>query len=171
MVVLALLAVMTLPAIGPTATAADASVTLIAKNLVWHVGSETSSDTAIRATVGDTLRLRVENKDTVLHTFTAPQFSVDASLNPGAVFFWNHTVASADVGTWQYYCTPHSSGTYPNRAGMIGTIVFSSAAAPPAPQDYTLLIAVVVIVLVAIVALAAVMMRRRKTGGQQPPQA
>lgn len=177
-VVLALLAVMALPSIAPPAAAADTPVTLIAKNTVWHIGSETSSDTAIRANVGDTLRLRVENHDTFFHTFTAPQFNVDASLDAGDVFFWNHTVASSDVGTWQYYCTPHSSGTYPNRSGMVGTLVFtnpSGGGGSGAPADYTLLIASVVIVIVVIGAVAAVMMRRKKgggtgpSGGQQPP--
>lgn len=167
---LVLLAMLALPAIAPPAQAADTNVTLIARNFAWHVGSETSADTAIRATVGDTLRLRVENRDTVLHTFTAPQFGVDISLDAGEVAFWNYTVTSADVGTWQYYCIPHSTGTYPNRAGMIGTIVFSSAAPPPAGTDYTLIIAVVVVVLIVIVALAAVAMRRKKTGGPPPNQ-
>jgi len=167
---LVLLAMLAVPTLAPSARAADTNVTLIARDIAWHVGSETSTDTAIRATVGDTLRLRIENRDTVFHTFTADQFGVDIPLDPGEVAFWNHTVTSGDVGTWQYYCIPHSTGTYPNRVGMIGTLVFSSAAPAPAGTDYTLILVVVVVILVVIAALAAVRTRRKKTGGAPPPQ-
>jgi len=164
-------------------TAAEVSVTLIAQNFQWHVGTATSTDTAIRAAVGDTLRLRIENRDSGTggdHTFTAPQFPVVAgqgggdnflnfTLAPGAVAFWNFTLRAGDLGTWQYYCLPHSGGTYPNRAGMVGTFVVSAAAVPPTSSDNTLLIVGGVIAVVIIVAAAAMMMRRKPKPPSQPP--
>ena len=172
-VVLALITILALPSIAPPAAAADTSVTLIAKNNLWHIGSETSSDTAIRANVGDTLRLRVENHDTFFHTFTAPQFNVDAPLDPGAVFFWNHTVTSSDVGTWQYYCIPHSTGTYPNRSGMIGTLVFtnpSGGGGSGAPADYTLYAALIIVIVIVALAVGLLIRRKPRSPPQQPPQ-
>jgi len=164
--------------------AAEVSVTLIAQNFQWHVGTATSTDTAIRAAVGDTVRLRIENRDSGAggdHTFTAPQFPFVAgqgggdnflnfTLAPGAVAFWNFTLRAGDLGTWQYYCLPHSSGTYPNRAVMVGSFTVSAAAVPPTPSDNTLLIVGGVIAVVIIVAAAAVMMRKRGPKAPRPPQ-
>ncbi len=162
----------------PSARAADVSVTLIAKNIAWHVGTETSTQTTITVTAGDTLRLRIENHDTVLHTFTAPQFpaapnqggggnTLNVTLDADQIFFWNFTLRSTDVGSWQYYCIPHSGGTYPNRSGMIGLIVVQSSTLPP--SDNTALIVGGVLVLVIIVAAAALMLRKRPKPPEQPP--
>ena len=169
-VVFALFAATLIPMAGP-ARAADVSVTLIAKNLSWNVGSETSGVRTITVNVGDTLRLRVENHDTTLHTFTANQFPAESNqggsgpflnvtMTPGRVFFWNRTMAAADAGTWQYYCIPHSFGTYPNRTNMVGAI---AVVAPTPPISFDpLLIGILLLVVVLIGAVVAVAMRRRR---------
>ena len=158
-----LLSAMALPLAASPTRAADVNVTLIALNSAWHVGSDSSAATTITVTVGDTLRLRIENHESAPHTFTAPQFGVDdTNLSAmGSVTFWNHTVTSTDVGTWQYYCTIHSTGTYPNRAGMVGVLSFVNPT-PPQPAGISpLVIAGLVLIVVAVVAVA-VLMRRRK---------
>lgn len=157
----ALLALAIVPATAPTTQAADVPATVIAKDSVWHVGAETSAETKIIVNVGDTLRLRVENHDFFVHTFTAPRFEeepgqggegpfLNATLFEGTIFFWNHTVAVDEAGSWQYYCIPHSAGTYPDRFGMVGLFVFVS----PGPTIDPVLLAVVAGV-VAVVAIAA----------------
>jgi len=172
LVVLALFAGALLPMAVPSARAEDVFVSLYARNISWNVGSETSGVTTIIVNVGDTLRLRIENRDTELHTFTANQFPaapnqggsgnfLDVNLPAGGVFFWNRTMTASDAGNWQYYCIPHSSGTYPNRAGMIGVISVVTPPPPPTPINPLLLgsVAIVVVLIVAAVALAV---RRRK---------
>src|SRR3989442_1021234 len=148
------------PLIAVPAAAADVNVTLIAVNIGWHVGSEGSSVTTITVTVGDTLRLRVENHETsTTHTFTLPQFAVNQTLAPGAVIFWNHTAVAADVQSWQFYCIPHSSGQYPTRTGMVGILAFVNPAPRPTPGfEVVLVIAALGIVAVAV----RVLPRRRK---------
>lgn len=165
-------------AIGPMlahpAAAADVSVTLVGFGFGWHVGSETSTQTQISVTVGDRLLLRIENHDTgggADHTFTVPQFPVasiaegqvggdnflNLSVPVGAVRFWNHTVTSADVGNWQYYCHPHSVGTYPNRTSMVGVLGFQQPAPPPTPG-----FEVVVALSAVVAAFVAVRVLRKK---------
>lgn len=157
-----LLALLMTPAFATPARAADVSVLLIGgDDVVWHVGSATSAVTRIEVNVGDTLRLRVENQAVVLHTFTAPQFQVDETLNPGDVFFWNHTVVAADAGDWQYYCIPHSGGTYPNRVGMVGILAFRSPAPPQQPLGLEIIV-IVVVVIAVIGGVAWYALRRRK---------
>lgn len=157
----AMLALAIVTATAPTAQAADVPATLIAKDSVWHVGTETSAETKIMVNVGDTVRLRVENHDFFLHTFTAPRFEeepgqggegplLNATLFEGTIFFWNHTVAVDEAGSWQYYCIPHSAGAYPDRFGMVGLLVFVS----PEPTIEPVLLALAVGV-VAVVAIAA----------------
>ncbi len=158
---LLLMALVLSPMFATPAQGADVNIVLYGKDLVWRVGSETSTATRIAATVGDTLRLRIENKDNLMHTFTAPQFQVNESLDLGEVAFWNHTVSAADVGEWQYYCIPHSGGTYPNRVGMVGIIAFSSPAPPQQPIDAVLVI-VAIIVVAGIAGGAWYAMRRKK---------
>jgi len=166
----ALLALAVVPVTAPTAQAADVSATLIAKNSVWHLGTETSAETNIVVNVGDTLRLRVENHDFFLHTFTAPRFEeepgqggqgpfLNASLPfEGTIFFWNHTVAADQAGSWQYYCIPHSAGAYPDRFGMVGLLVF--VAPGPTVDPFLLAFAVGLVAVVAITAFWV--FRRRK---------
>lgn len=167
----AMLALTIVPATAPTARAADVSATLIAKNSVWHVGTETSAETSIIVNVGDTLRLRVENHDFFLHTFTAPRFEeepgqggqgpfLNASLPfEGTIFFWNHTVAAGEAGSWQYYCIPHSAAAYPDRFGMVGLLVFVGPG--PGVDPFLFAFAVGVIAVVAITAFSAFRKRKR----------
>jgi len=126
------------------ASAVDVNITLIAKDIGWHVGTDASTQTTIVVTVGDRLVLQIRNDDGFSHTFTAPQFPAEAgqggsgsflnlTLLPAQIRFWNHTVTSADEGNWQYYCDPHSSGTYPNRALMVGVLSFRQPTPPRTP--------------------------------------
>jgi len=148
------------PLLATPARAADVSVTLIAKDIAWHVGSDTGTSTTITVNVGDTLRLRVENHETTTttHTFTVPQFAINQTLNQGDVFFWNHTAVAADVQSWQFFCYPHSSGTYPARIGMVGILRFATPTPPPTPGFE----AVLAIAALAGVALAVRVTSRRK---------
>lgn len=171
--VVALLAFALVPATSPTAQAADVSVTLIAQRNTWHVGTETSTETNIVVNVGDTLRLRVENRDLVIHTFTAPRFGAEpgqggqgpflnATLFEGTVFFWNHTVAADEAGRWQYHCIPHSAGIYPDRFGMVGLLVFVAPITPGLVIDPLLVaFAVGVVAVVTITAFWAFRKRKR----------
>lgn len=156
------------PWFAEPARAADVDQSLFAQTFAWHVGTAGSGSTQISVAVGDTLHLRIENLDSAAHTFTAPQFPaasgqggsgnfLDITLAPGAVFVWNFTLRSTDAGTWQYYCIPHSSGTYPNRAGMVGTIVVSGGAPPPPTPGFEALAAI------GALATAFVIVRRRRT--------
>lgn len=182
LVSIVLLASISLAFASSPAQAADVNVTLIAKNIQWHVGTETSTQTTITVTVGDTLRLRIENRDSADHTFTAPQFPaatgqggggnfLDITLAPAQIFFWNYTTDSNDAGSWQFYCAVlgHSSGTYPNRTGMVGLLVVQSTAPPTPTTDSTLLIGGAVIVVAIIAVAAALMMRKRPKPPTQPP--
>ncbi len=119
------------------ATAADVNVTVVAFDVVFHFGSATgASPPTITVTAGDTIHVRVENHDALFHTFTVPHFGKDVGLDNGSAS--NPTVAtvdiptsSTDVGTWQFWCRPHSSGTEPeNHVGMIGSIVVRSPRTP-----------------------------------------
>jgi uncharacterized cupredoxin-like copper-binding protein len=118
------------PLLAPAAPAADVPVTLIAFNVSWHIGTEAGAPQPnITATAGDVLRLRVENHDGFMHTFTLPHFSVDQSLAAGSsanptVAFVNITTTAGDVGRWQFYCSVpgHTTGSDPNRSGMVGWV-------------------------------------------------
>ena len=158
------------PLFAAPAAAADVNVTLVASGFTWHVGSAGSSNTQIAVNVGDTIHLTIENLvDNAMHTFTAPHFpaatgqvgpgpNLNVNLSAGATFVWNYTFVAADAGTWQYYCIPHSSGTYPNRAGMVGTIVVTTPAPPRTPGFEIVL----VIGAVAVVAVAMRVSRRKE---------
>ncbi len=143
-VVAVIAALLVSPLLARPTDAADVPVTLIAFNVAWHVGTESGApNPTIAATVGDVLRLRVENHDTFGHTFTLPHFSVNqtlaagSSLNP-TVIFVNLTTTASDVGTWQFYCSVpgHTTGSDPNRAGMVGGI---RVAAPGPSVNVTLI--------------------------------
>lgn len=156
------LALGVIPHTAPRVQAADVTVTLIAKDSVWHVATETSTEKDIVVNVGDTLRLRVDNHDFFLHTFTAPQFAEEPGqggdgpfLNAtlpieGSTFFWNHTVEAAEAGNWQYYCIPHSFGTYPDRVGMVGRLVFVAPGVGVDPLLVAFVVGIVVVVAAAV---------------------
>ncbi|OGS51210.1 MAG: hypothetical protein A3K65_00790 [Euryarchaeota archaeon RBG_16_68_12] len=113
------------PLLSGPAAAADVGVTLIAKNVNWHVGMETApSKPTVTVAAGDVLRLRVVNNDTMAHTFTLPHFSVNRTFAAGATIFVNITTTSADKGRWQFYCAiaGHTTGSDPNRDGMVGWV-------------------------------------------------
>src|SRR3970282_2473819 len=140
------------PLSAPPAAAADVNVSLIAQGFAWHVGSASSSNSQIAVNVGDTIHLTIQNLvDNTPHTFTPPHFpaptgqvcpgpNLNVNLSAGATFVWNYTFTASDVGTWQYYCIPHSAGTYPNRAGMGGTIGVTTPA-PPRTHGFEIVLA------------------------------
>lgn len=174
-IVVALVLIAALSALIPAAPhvqAADVNVDLHAQNFAWHVGTAGSSSTVITVTQGDMIRLRVIDHDapTPTHTFTAPQFSVDQTSVPMGTIFVNITTDASDVGTWQFFCTPHSSGTYPNRTGMIGTIVVQAPPAPAPAGNTVLYLGVGIVIVVILVAGVAMIMRRKKSGGPGGPK-
>ncbi len=159
-------ALMLAPLFAGSAQAATVNQSVFAKSFSWHVGSNTSTTTEIDANVGDTIHLNITNADdlglNLTHTFTAPQFpaasgqlgggtTLNVTLHPGATFVWNYTFVAADQGTWQFYCIPHSTGSYPNRSGMVGTFKISAAPTPPPTPGFD-----TVIVIAALVGVAAV---------------
>ena len=159
-------AALVLPA-APTARAANKDVTLVAFGTLWHKDSASGQATpTISVVAGDTLRLTIRNEDgLVAHTFTAPQFSVDKPLAAGATIFVNITTSDALIGNWQFYCAivGHTSGTYPSKTGMVGTIAIVSASPPPTQGGVDfVVIGSLAIVVVVIVAGVAVLLRRRK---------
>ena len=162
-----LAAVALIPTATPTARAADLNVTLIASGTQWHVGSASApANPTITVVAGVTLRLTIRNDDSFAHTFTADQFFTgDKPLAAGATIFVDITTSDALIKNWQFYCNilGHSSGTYPNKSGMVGTIAIVSASPPPTQGgvDY-FVIGSLAIVVVVIVAAVAVLLRRRK---------
>jgi len=139
-----LLAALLLVPFATPVFAADVGVHVIAASIEFHVDSVSAqADPTITVTAGDVIRFHVENQDALLHTFTVPHFSVDRSLPAGAVIFENITTTSADVGTWQFWCDPHSSGSTPEtHAGMIGFIQVNSPTPPPRQPGFEALVAV-----------------------------
>ena len=163
-----LAAVALIPNAAPTARAADLNVTLIASGTQWHVGSASApANPTITVVAGVTLRLTIRNDDSFAHTFTMEDrfFTGDKPLAAGATIFVNITTSDALIKNWQFYCNilGHTSGTYPNKSGMVGTITIVSASPPPTQGgvDYVV-IGSLAIVVVVIVAGVAVLLRRRK---------
>lgn len=149
---------------GPAA-AADVNATLVAVSFQFHLDSATGTpEPTIVVDAGDTLRLRIENQDAVFHTFTFPHFGIDLGLDNGSatqpdVSFVDIPTSSADAGTWQFWCRPHSSGSDPeNRVGMIGRVQIRSTA-PPTP-GFEVLISVAAIL--AAVGVAMIVLPRRQ---------
>jgi len=116
------------PLLAPPAKAADVNFTLVASGFNFHRNTPTTpEDPTLVANAGDRLLFRIENEDGVLHTFTFPHFGVSVDLAAGSaanptVVFVNITTSAADVGTWQFHCIPHSSGTDETRTGMVGWV-------------------------------------------------
>ena len=157
-----LAALLVSPMIAGPASAADVSVTLIAFNVNWHVGSETAAATpTITVSPGDTLRLQVHNHDAFGHTFTFPHFTVNQPLAAGSstnptVIFVNITTSTSDNGRWQFYCSipGHAPGTNESRTGMVGWVQVSTPAPRPTPGfDVVLVIAALAVVAVSVRAL------------------
>ena len=168
LIAVVLVAVLAVPLIARPAAAADVNQTMVAFDVVWHLDSETgAAQPTIQVQPGDVLRLRIENHDAFQHTFTFPRSGINEFLAPGStgnptVVFANITTTSSNVGKWQFYCAigSHSTGTYPNRNGMVGWIqVGNPAPPPPATPGFE-----TVLVVAALVGVAAVMriVRRRK---------
>ena len=151
------------PALSGPVSASDVPVTLIAKNVAWHVGNESAPPKpTITVTGGDVLRLTIENHDTINHTFTIPHFGIDTGLLAGATIFVNITTANADNGTWQFYCAVpgHTVWSYPNLDGMVGWVHVTAAPATPATPGLDTVI--VVLAFVGVAAVARVAVRRKE---------
>ena len=161
-----IVALLASPLLSPAAPAADVPVTLIAFNVSWHLGTEAgAAQPNITATAGDVLRLRVENHDGFLHTFTVPHFSVSQNLAAGSsatptVVFVNITTSTADNGKWVFYCSipGHTTGSGETRDGMVGWIQVGAVRPPPTPGFEVVL----VIAALAAVAIAIRFVPRRK---------
>lgn len=66
----------------------------------------------------------VRNADVVTHTFTVDELGIDVEVGPGSEV--RTTLAeSAPVGTYAFYCIPHSEAATAGREGMIGTLTVS----------------------------------------------
>lgn len=122
---------------SPAAATTTEYETLVASGFQFRLGSA-SGPTAPTVTIGtgEVLALKIENQDSSFHTFTVPHFGIDVGLDNGTaanptVVFVNITTTSGDVGTWEFWCRPHSTGSDPeNHAGMIGHVaVLASGAA------------------------------------------
>src|SRR5213594_976727 len=154
-----LAALLVSPMIAGPASAADVSVTLVAFNVNWHVGSEGAATTpTITVSPGDTLRLQVHNHDGFGHTFTFPHFTVNRTLAAGSsanptVIFVNITTSTADNGRWQFYCAVagHAPGANESRTGMVGWVQVSAPAPRPTPGfEVVLVIAALAVVAIAV---------------------
>ena len=149
------------------ASAKDVPTTLIAFNVNWHVGTHTTpAQPTITVTPGDVLQLRIENHDNFTHTFTFPHFTVNDTLTSGSpsapfVIFVNITTSTADNGKWQFYCSVlgHTTGTDPNRDGMVGWVQVGASNPPPTPGFEVLF---VIAALGIAVVVARVVPRRKK---------
>lgn len=128
------------PLLAPPAGAADVSFTLVAANFEWHRNNpSTPAAPTLNANAGDRLLFRIENEDLAAHTFTFPHFAVDVPIPARTaatptITFVNVTTSAADVGTWQFWCAPHSSGTDPEgHTGMVGWVDLAGLADSTAP--------------------------------------
>jgi FtsP/CotA-like multicopper oxidase with cupredoxin domain len=73
----------------------------------------------IRAKVGETVVLRLDNADTTTHHLDIDEFNVHAPMPPGKsnVALFKPT----QPGTYTFYCQPHADKA--SRSGMVGTLV------------------------------------------------
>ena len=160
-------AILLIPLVSGPAAAANVPVTLIAYNVEWHVGTHsTPPKPTITVNPGDVLQLRIENHDATGHTFTFPHFTVNDTLAAGSpsapfVIFVNLTTSTADNGKWQFYCSVlgHTTGTDPNRDGMVGWVQVGASNPPPTPGFEVLF---VIAALGIAVVVARVVPRRKK---------
>lgn len=141
------------------ALAADVNRTLVAENIAFRVG--TTAKPTITVNPGDVLRLRIENIDSLDHTFTSDHFGVDVPMPGDSVVFVNITTSEVDRGLWQFHCKipGHATGSGENRDGMVGWIQVGTPAPAPLGIDPLLIAGILVIVVVVI---AVVLLMRRK---------
>ncbi len=141
--------------------AANVDVTLIAVNTLFRVG--TTAEPTITVEPGDVIRFRIENRDSIPHTFTFPHFVVDQPLSGGATIFVNITTSEADRGKWQFYCSVpgHATGPVENRDGMVGYV---QVGAPPQPSPIGLEIILIIVGVVVVAGVVAVVVMRRRKG-------
>lgn len=165
---LAIVFVLTVAAglVAGTAAADGVEKTIVAKASQFHLDSEAGpASPTITISQGDELHLRIENHEAVFHTFTFPHFQIDLALDNGSasqpeVIFVNITTTSGDVGKWQFWCRPHSSGSNPeNRQGMVGWVDVRGAT-PPTPGFETLAVLAAIVGAGALVATGARVRRR-----------
>ncbi len=149
------------PLFAGSAAAANVDRTLIAENTLFRVG--TTSEPTITVQPGDVIRFRIENRDSIDHTFTFPHFVVDQPLSGGATIFVNITTSEADRGKWQFYCSipGHSAGPVENRDGMVGYVQVGT---PPQPSPIGLEIILIIVAIVVVVAVVVVVVMRRRKG-------
>ena len=164
--VLLLAVLLTTPMVASPVSAADVNKTLVAAGLAWHDGSASGAmSPTFEIVPGDTLRLRVENRDALVpyHTFTFPHFARNHTLTAGSstnptVVFVNITTNASDAGKWQFYCIPHSSGANESRVGMIGYV---DVRTPPPPRTSGFETVGAIAAIAAAVIIVAVARRRR----------
>jgi nitrite reductase (NO-forming) len=73
--------------------------------------------TELRAKVGETVALRLENQDTNAHSFDIDQFTVHTLLPAGATSLALFTASTP--GTYTFYCSIPGH----REAGMVGTLI------------------------------------------------
>lgn len=73
--------------------------------------------TELRAKVGETVALRLENQDTSAHSFDIDEFTVHALLPAGATSLALFTASTP--GTYTFYCSIPGH----REAGMVGTLI------------------------------------------------
>lgn len=151
------------------------SSVLIALDSEFHLSlSVTPPDPTILIEAGDTLRLVIQNWDTVAHTFTFPHFKdigggdIDVPLPPGSPSnptqaFVNFTSLTQDRAKWQFWCAFHSAGPDDeSHSGMVGWVDVTAPALPPAPGAGLAVIIGTVVAVVAIVGVGGFLLSRRR---------
>lgn len=73
----------------------------------------------IRAKVGETVALRLENADPETHYFEVDEFNVHAPIPPGETSL--ALFKPTKPGTYTFYCTPHSNKA--TGEGMVGKLI------------------------------------------------
>ncbi|HKJ55451.1 MAG TPA: cupredoxin domain-containing protein [Nitriliruptoraceae bacterium] len=122
-VVQSALAFLAVATIGSAALAATSATTVSAAQREGAVEVE-AVDTAYAPDVLDVdagARVVVDNIGNYTHTFTIPELGIDLEVLPGS-----SAIATlpdqVDAGSWQFHCTPHSTGDDGARTGMVGTL-------------------------------------------------
>lgn len=107
--------------------------------MIEATGFAWNPNTAITVTVGDVVSFHVYNNDSVSHTFTLTDFSIDKNLPAGTSTWANFTADKA--GTFTIRCTIHSSMT-------IGfTVQSTSGGKTPGPEVFLVFLVIAAVVL------------------------